>query len=451
MPRNIAIIGGGVAGLTAAYYLKKSGHIPTLLESSPNIGGVMQTEVIDGFTIENGPNTILLSDQRTLDMLDDLVIEIEDASPKSQNRYVVKNKKCVPVPTSLGSFIKSSLFSSNTKFKIFTEAFRRNSPTAGEESISQFVVRRFNKEVLDFAVNPFIAGTYAGDPDSLSIEHSFPLLIDTEREHGSIIGGFFKNRKLKNLNNIKRRTVSFKHGISALPKKLAEFSINNILYQSQITDISKSDNGYKLNFLQNEDKQSFICDEIICTVPTYALNKITLNGEKYSDFDELSQINYPPVISISLGYKTEDIPHPLDGFGALVPKCEQMNILGVLFSSTLFANRAPDGHSLLTIFMGGSRQPKLSALTESQRLDLIRADLQVLLDIHAEPVLVHQTEWEKSIPQYHVGYGHYKSIMNMVEAKLPYFHFAGNYVNGISIQDTILNSMDLVNEINRQP
>ena len=181
------------------------------------------------------------------------------------------------------------------------------------------------------------------------------------------------------------------------------------------------------------------------------LNRITINGEKYSDFNKLNEITYPPVISISLGYKTEDIPHPLDGFGALVPKCEKMNILGVLFSSTLFDNRAPEGHSLLTIFMGGARQPELASLTESQRLDLVKVDLRILLDINSDPVLVHQTVWEKSIPQYHVGYGHYKSIMNMVEAKLPYFHFAGNYVNGISIQDTILNSMNLINDINRQP
>ena len=451
MAKNIAIIGGGVAGLAAAYYLKKSGVTPTVFEASPRIGGVMQTQVIDGFTLENGPNTILLSDQRTVDMFDDMRIEIEDASLKSKNRYVVKNKKCMVVPTSFGSFIKSSLFSRKTKFKILTEPFRRNEPPKDEESVSQFIIRRFGKEVLDFAVNPFIAGTYAGDPDNLSIEHSFPLLINTEREHGSVIGGFFKNRNQKKSYNIKRRTISFKNGVSVLTKKLAEFSKDNILCQSQITDISKSDDGYTLTFLQNGDEKSFICDEIICTVPTHVLNRITINGEKYSDFNKLNEITYPPVISISLGYKTEDIPHPLDGFGALVPKCEKMNILGVLFSSTLFDNRAPEGHSLLTIFMGGARQPELASLTESQRLELVKADLQILFDIKAEPVLLHQTVWGKSIPQYHVGYGHYKSIMNMVEAKLPYFHFAGNYVNGISIQDTILNSMNLINEINRQP
>ncbi|SVE32152.1 uncharacterized protein METZ01_LOCUS485006, partial [marine metagenome] len=240
---------------------------------------------------------------------------------KSKNRYVVKNKKCMIVPTSFGSFIKSSLFSRNTKLKILTEPFRRNEPRNGEESVSQFIIRRFGKEVLDFAVNPFIAGTCAGDPDSLSIEHSFPLLINTEREHGSVIGGFFKNRNQKKSYNIKRRTISFKNGVSVLTKKLAEFSKDSILSQSQITDISKSDNGYTLTFLQNGDEKSFICDEIICTVPTHVLNRITINGEKYSDFNKLNEITYPPVISISLGYKTEDIPHPLDGFGALVPKC----------------------------------------------------------------------------------------------------------------------------------
>ncbi|MBC8312539.1 MAG: protoporphyrinogen oxidase [Candidatus Marinimicrobia bacterium] len=446
MDKKIAIIGGGIAGLTAAYYLKKSGCNPTIFEASSNIGGVMQTQNIDGYTIETGPNTILLSDQRTVDMFKDLGLEIEDVSPESKNRYIVKDKKCEPLPMSLGGFIKTPLFSFATKVKIITEFLRRNKPFNDEESISQFIIRRFGKEVLDYAMNPFIAGTYAGDPDRLSIEYSFPLLYNTEKKHGSTMGGFFKNRKRKIPHKIKRRTISFNGGVSTLTEKLAENNKDSIFIKSQITDIAKTDDGYTLTFLQNDEEKSFICHEIICTVPTHALTNITINGEQYPDFNQLSEINYPPVVSVSLGYKTEHIPHSLEGFGALVPKCENMNILGVLFSSSLFKNRAPEGHSLLTIFMGGSRQPELTSLSESERVELAKADLKKLLGIKAQPGMVHETVWQKSIPQYHVGYGHYKSIINMVEAKLTGFHFAGNYVNGISIQDTILSSMELVKQ-----
>ena len=141
MARTIAIIGGGIAGLSASYYLKKSGVTHTVFEESSQIGGVIRSQTIDGFTIENGPNTILLSDQRTLEMFNDLGLKIEEASPKSKNRYIVKNKECIPVPTSFYSFIKSPLFNISTKLKILTEAFRRNEPNGDEESVSQFIIR----------------------------------------------------------------------------------------------------------------------------------------------------------------------------------------------------------------------------------------------------------------------------------------------------------------------
>ena len=446
MNKEIAIIGGGITGLTAAYYLKKKGYSPTIFEASSQIGGVIQTKKIDGFTIETGPNTILLSDQRTIDMIDDLGLTIEDASPESKKRYIVKNGKCTALPMSLGSFISTPLFSFSTKFKILTEFLKRNKPLSDEESISQFIIRRFGKEVLDYAINPFIAGTYAGDPDSLSIEHAFPQLYNVEQKHGSIIGGLFKQKKNKKTFKIQRRTMSFPRGIFTLTEKLATQCKNSIFIQSQVTDISKNENEYTITFKQNNEVKSFICENIICTSPSYTLNKITIDGKPFKDFDELSSIYYPPVISVALGYNTQDISHHLSGFGVLVPKCENMNILGVLFSSSLFKNRAPKGKSLLTVFMGGSLHPKHFELKKEERLSLIHKDLQKLLGINSKPILTHETIWKKSIPQYHVGYGHYKSLINIVEAKLPRFYFAGNYVNGISIQDTILTSMNLVNE-----
>ena len=176
------------------------------------------------------------------------------------------------------------------------------------------------------------------------------------------------------------------------------------------------------------------------------MKKITIDQKPFQDFNELSTINYPSVISVSLGYNSEDIPHDLSGFGALVPKRENMNILGVLFSSSLFNNRTPQGKSLLTVFMGGSRHTQHFELEKDERLSLIYRDLQKLLGIRSQPIFTHESVWKKSIPQYHLGYGRYKSILNMVEAKLPGFYFAGNFVNGISIQDTILTSMNVINE-----
>ena len=446
MDKKVAIIGSGISGLTAMHYLNKKGFSPTIFEKSSNIGGIIQTKTIDGFTIETGPNTILLSDKRTEQLFKELNLSIEDASPESKKRYVVKKGKYEALPVSLYSFIKTPLFSFSTKFKIITEFLRRNKPSVNEESISQFINRRFGKEVLDYAINPFIAGTYAGDPDMLSIEHSFPKLYEIEKKYGSIIGGFFKDRNNKNYYKIKRRTISMSGGISKLTEKLAIGLSDSIFIQSQINDISKTENGYTLKFMQKNKEKSFNCDNIICTIPTYSLKNITIHGKPVKDFQDLSKIDYPPVISVSLGFNSNDIAHDLLGFGALVPKCENMNILGVLFSSSLFKGRTPKNKSLITVFMGGSRHPEHIELNKNERLSFIYQDLQKYLGIKSQPIFHHETIWKNSIPQYHLGYSHYKNIFNIVEKKLPGFYFAGNYVNGISIQDTILTSMNIVND-----
>ncbi len=444
MHKNICIIGGGISGLTALYYLRKKGLKATLFEVSSQIGGVIQTKNIDNFIIEKGPNTMLLSDQRTLDMIKDLELSIENASPYSNKRYVVKNRKCLSLPISIFNFITTSLFSFPTKFKILIEVFKRNKKSSNEESISQFFIRRFGKEFLDYAINPFIAGTYAGDPDILSIKYAFPKLYELESKYGSVIGGLFKEKK--DINKIKRQTISFNGGINTFTQKLAKRYKESIFTKSQVKDISKHKDGYTITLKQNNELKTLNYDNVICTIPAYSLKKITVNGRSFKDFTTLNKINYPSIISISLGYNSESIPHNLSGFGVLVPKCENMNILGILFSSSLFKNRAPKGKSLLTIFMGGSRHPEHCKLSKEERYSLIYKDLEKLLGIKSKPIFNYETIWEKSIPQYHLGYGHYNKILGIIELKLPGFYFAGNFVNGISIQDTILNSMNLINE-----
>ena len=443
---HFAIIGGGIAGLSAAYYLEKLGIKYTLFEESSQLGDTMNSQAIDEFTIEKTSNTILLSDQRAFDLFNDLDLEIKDLYSQAHNIHIVKNKKCIPLPTSFLSFIKSSLFSANAKLKIITEPFRRNNPYGQEESVSQFIIRRFDKETLDYAVNPFIESIIAGNPDSLSIEYTFPTLYNIEKKYGSIIGGFFYDRKIIKPNKIKSSFFSLKSDISQFAEKFSQLSEDSILCQSKIYDIRKMDDGYNLSFTQNGKDLSFFCNNIISTIPTHKLKKITLDGQQSIDFKELSQISYPPFISISIGFKSEDIACSLRGVKVLVPKCENMNISGVIFYSSSSNKQVEEDHYLLKVFIGGSHQNKLKKISKTQRLDLVMADLKTLFNISGEPLFVRETLWEKSLPQYHVGYGHYKSIMNMIEAKLPNFYFAGNYVNGVSIQDTILSSMDLIDK-----
>ena len=201
MIKEVVIIGAGISGLTSAFYLESKNKSFAILEEKPYAGGVLQTKIKDGFVVEKGPNTILLSDKRTEIMFNKLGLKIENAAPKSKKRFIVKNKKCIPLPLNLWQLIYSNLFSLKSKFQILRESFNRKKSLLDEESISQFFIRRFGKEILDYAVNPFIAGTYAGNPDSLSIEHSFPKIYEIEKKYKSVIGGFLK--KIKRKNNLR--------------------------------------------------------------------------------------------------------------------------------------------------------------------------------------------------------------------------------------------------------
>ena len=443
MNKKIVIIGGGIAGLTALNYLNKEGFNPILLEKSSKIGGAIQTKKISGFTVEVGPNTMLLSDKRTEKMIQDLGLKIENASPESNKRYIVKNGKPIPLPMSVIDFIKTPLFSFKTKKKILLEYFNKQKPLNHEESVSEFIIRRFGREILEYAINPFVAGTYAGDPDELSIMHAFPKLYHFENKYGSIFRGLLKEKK--DSYSIRRSTISFPGGIDKICKAIMNNFSKQISTNVKVTKISKIENGFSISYSKDNIENRINCDNILCSVPLYALKDISFDDKIKYDLKKINNVKYPPIISTSIGFKSKDIPNKIKGFGILVPKCEKMDILGVLFSSMLFKNRAPKGFTLLTVFMGGTRNPKHIHLNKKDRQKLIHKDLKTLLGIEVKPSFEHEVIWNQSIPQYSIGYGSYKKVFKSIEEQLRGFYFIGNYVNGISIQDTILSSMNIVN------
>ncbi len=439
MNKRAAVIGGGIAGLSCAYSLKKVGLDVTLFEKEDQTGGVMRSVQEEGFLVEMGPSTILLKDKRIESFFEELGLETIFANEKSRNRFILKKGKPVPLPKSLFSALSTNLLSIRGKLRILKEPFI---PAGSKErTVAEFFSERVGNEVLDTFVNPFIAGTYAGDPGQLSLRHAFPQLHDLEQSSGSIMKGVWKNRKEKNPHKRKREIISFKNGLQDLPIKLEEKLASSILTGSTVTEIISEKGEYSIRYAQNGQAKTKNFNSVIVAAEAWRLSEIHMNDGFARLSQQVKDIPYPPVAVLSFGFKRENIPHALDGFGVLVPSQEKRNILGVLFTSSIFPQRAPRGMALLTVFMGGATQSNL-VLDKADVIEVMaKKELEGILGVRGRPVFFKQKIWPKSIPQTILGYDRYLDELQQFETNHPGFFFTGNYRAGISIPDTILNGL----------
>lgn len=454
MSTKITIIGGGIAGLTTAFRLKRAGMKVVLLEKSNRVGGAMHTIEEFGFQSELGPNTVLETSPKVTELIEDsgLVDDKIYADDSSQNRYIVRNKKPMPLAMSPRAFIGSPLFSWKAKIRLLGELFIPAWDNRYEENLSQFVIRRLGKEFLDYAINPFVAGVYAGDPDKLSVKHGFPRLYELEQKYGGMFKGQIKGaRERKKRGEIPKqsaRMFSFKNGLKMLPERLGELLGEGLIKNATVTQISKTEKNWKVVYNdKNQKAYDITSDAILYAGRACDLNNLKLGSNVPQEFEDLAGIYHPPVSVISMGFKRSSIEDPLNGFGVLIPKVENFNILGVLYSSTLFPKRAPKDHVLLTIFAGGSRQPEVALKDKTELKEVAIADIRTILGVRDNPVYTNIVRWNKAIPQYQVGYGKYKKIISELEKHNPGLFFTGNYRNGISVADTIVNATESAESI----
>ena len=436
---KVAVIGGGIAGLSCAYGLCLKGIDFTVFEKTGNLGGVIQTRNVNGFLLESGPSSLLLKDMRIEKLLDKLNLKYIPANEHSKNRYILKNGRPVKLPLSPFQAISSPIISTKAKLKLLKEPFV--TPFERDEVVSDFISRRLGEEVQDYLVDPFIAGTFAGNPKKLSIKHAFPFLKQMEIEHGSIIKGFWKNRKLTDSYKRKREIVSFKGGMQELPQALEGKMSDRLFLNSDVKDIIKTEKGFGVKVDQGEKAESYEFDSVIIATETNGIPQLLKRLNDYEFEDAISSINYPSVAVLHFGVSSSKIKNPLNGFGILIPKMENRNILGILFNSDMFPERAPKDHTLLTVFIGGARQPEI--IHQIGNLQAMAwKDVQSILKIEGEPDYYHEKIYQKAIPQYTLGYENILKQINLIEEKNPGLFFTGNYLSGISVPDTIVNGMD---------
>lgn len=440
---HVAVLGAGITGLSIAYALKKRGLDVTVYEKKEKPGGVIQSRRENGWLVEEGPNTMLVRDRRTWDLLDELELTNRIAKPgdKAKKRFIVRDGRPLPAPMSLVDFLKTDLISAGAKFRLLKEPFA-HAPGYDDESIAAFIRRRLGPEPLEYGVNPFVSGIYAGDPEQLSIKHTFNSLFKMEQKHGSLTQGFWKRSKKD--GSAKRALISFDGGIQLLPLTIARQLGDTLQLKAAVQSVSAAEGGWEIG-LQNGRKEMHRA--VVSTIPGHRLYEVWVDEGSRLPFRKLAQIEYAPMSVLALGFRREQIDHPLDGFGMLIPEKEPFSLLGCLFSSSLFASRAPGGNALLTCFIGGARNPE-GAFFSIQRLIVeVMPQLQELLGAKGKPVFQHHTYWEKAIPQYTVGYDTYLETMRQIEDTNPGFYLAGNYRGGVSVPDCILNGFDMAKRV----
>ncbi len=430
--KSIAVLGAGLTGLTAAYRLARLGHRVRVFEASDRVGGAIRTELSEGWLVEAGPNTILAGEPALSALVAELGLAPERvaANPSAKKRYIVRRGAPLALPLSPPAFLASSQFSLGTKLRVLRDFFARPPAHATDPSIDTFIRHRFGPEIADYVLNPFVTGIYAGDPEKLSARHAFPKLWAAAQSHGSLLRAQQASAKSRSAD---AGIFSFRRGLQTLPEALAARLPERVLSLRSKVESLTPGAAWTLAWRDGTDPRTETFDAVIAALPAPALAALRFNSAAPSPLAVLDTITHPPVASLFLGYRQDQIAHPLDGFGLLVPAVEKHSFLGVLFSSTLFPGRAPVGHVALTVLAGGMRQPELARLSAGALLARVAPDLEKLLGVRGAPVFQRHTFWPRAIPQYDLGYECHLAAIAATERAHSGFFLGGQAVDGIAL------------------
>lgn len=452
---DVTILGAGITGLIIGYLLKKKGLNPVILEKQDRVGGSVLTLKQDGFLIDAGPNSTLETSPRIQELIGDLQLSDEKiyANPVSNKRYIVRKSRLNALPMSPPAFLKTKLFSFPAKLRLFMEPFISASDPQLDESLADFVRRRLGREFLDYAIDPFVSGVYAGVPDKLSVKAAFPKLYALEQNYGSILKGAIKGKKERakrqEVSKSEAKMFSFRSGMDILTDTLAKKLDGHIKLNCIVSNIVKSDDLIETEIIHDDKKEKISSKTIALAIPAYEAAELIKPLDQALS-ESLQSIEYPPVAMVFFGYNSkESIQRPLDGFGFLVPKKENRGILGTIWSSSIFENRAPGDGVALTTFVGGMRQPENVKLEDEYLKELVFNDLNDLIGLHKEPDVVIIKKWMKAIPQYQQGHLNIISKVEKFEKEQRNIFLTANYRGGIALGDCIKNAFDYVDVIEK--
>lgn len=448
--RPIVVLGAGITGLTTAWWLRRAGCPVVVLEKLDRAGGVMQTFHDKGFVIEKGPGTGVVGSEELVQLFDSLgsSIQIETPSPESGNRWIWKSNCWNALPSGLWSAVTTPLFTPGDKIRILGEPFRARG-TNLDETVAGLVRRRLGQSFLDYAIDPFISGIYAGDPATLVTRYALPKLYALEQQYGSFVRGAVAKSRMPKTDlqkRVTRKVFSVKGGfgslIIALAKALGEESI-----RSGCSDVTvlPDGNGFICRYKQNGISQEINTPRVISTLPGHEVPSAFPFFEPLWA-EAITNLRYAPVVQVAAGYnRWQGIR--LNAFGGLIPSMEGRGILGILFPSSLFTGRAPAEGALLSVFAGGMRHPEVVGHSDDEIRNRVLKEISSTLGNHSAPDVLNIYRYSHAIPQYEVSTGHRIAAIESIERKYPGLTLAGNIRDGIGIADRVKQAITVAEHI----
>jgi len=443
-------VGAGISGLVCAYALRKAGIEAQVVEASDRPGGVIRSERRDGFLLELGPQSFA-GTPPLRQLCRELGIEGELLeAPRKAPRFVLVGGALREVPLSPPAFFASSLFSARTKWSLLRDVFGTSHPPEQDESIAAFIRRKFSAELLEKLVGPFVSGIYAGDPEQLSLRGAFPQLHEAEKAAGSIIRGMIRSAKTQNAPRERPSLLAFRNGNETLVRALAANLGDALRCSAEVIAIQRitkgSVEGYEVCLSAAGRDETLEVDHLIVATPTNAASELLRRVD--AGFERALQgITYAPVAVVSLGCKKNPVGNSLDGFGFLVPRSAGLQILGSVWNSSLFSGRAPEGHALLTSFVGGTTNPQAVTRSEEALSSLVHREIAPLLDVKESPVFSSVNVYQRAIPQYTLGHTDRLAALSSLGAKYPGLKLVGNYLRGPAIGACVEQALAVAKEI----
>lgn len=451
---RIIIVGGGVSGLALAVELieKAPGIDVVVLEGGERVGGNVWTEKVNGYLCEVGANGFLDNKPGTLRMSERLNIAPVRSNDAARRRFIYSEGRLRMIPESPGAFFLSNFMSLPGRARMVSEFFvpRRE---LDDESLESFAVRRVGREFFDKLIDPMASGIYAGDPSRMSVRSCFAKVYELERKHGGLIRGFMALARARKKSGAKVEAGpggllhSYEFGMRTLIEALRERLGKRILTGKRVEGIDRRPEGYGVHCADGSVHES---DAVVVAAPAFVAAGL-LAGLAPAVSDVLSQIPYPPISVIALGFRKETIGRDTNLFGFLVSGKEKRRILGCLFDSSIFPNRAPEGHVLLRCIVGGARAPEIALLDDRSILDVVRAEIADMAGIKADPEFVWIYRYDKAIPQYEVGHHAKLDAIDKGLSRHPGLFLAGNAYRGVAVNDCIANAAELSDRILRTP
>jgi len=436
----VAIVGGGIAGLSAAHALARRGVSFVLAEAGPGFGGVVRTERRDGFLLEGGPDSILAQKPEGLALCRELGLgeRLVPTNPDVRAVYVLHRRRLHPlpegmmlaVPTRILPFLRSGLFSWPGKLRMGLDLVIPGRTANGDESIARFLRRRFGQEAVDRLGEPLLAGIHAGDPERLSIRATFPRFAELEARHGSLVRGMWSAPRppAKPGGPPAAAFYSLAGGLGELVDALVKgLPAESLLAGAPVTSLAREGEGFRLGLAAGE---TIVARRVVVAAPGPRIAPV-LEPVAPEAARALGAIPFASSAVVFLGFRREDVGHPLDGYGMVVPQSEGLRTTACSFFSTKFPGRAPEGHVLLRGFLGGARDPGVLALSDDELAGRVRSDMGPVLGLRGAPVLTRVFRWPAATPQLEVGH-----LERMAEVEGRLAAGGGVFLTGAGIRST---------------